>query len=280
MKTVLQKDLPTDPHNQHHHHHHHHPHHHQHHHPLAAPNILDIFPTSLLQPSPAAPSRNHGFKMGFDGEGSTFTRLPDYLLSPAIQPPKSKLLEILDQRFNDPRDGPDGPVSSDSESEEEGEGEEESQDDEEETENAPEDGASDGHEDDDEQQRQGYNSPTKKHRTRGDMFHEKDPLQAQVWTLFTTAKCSLPNGHGRRLENLTWRLKGMSLNKKEEKTKKEDGASMKEKGMEYEVEAHDSKGGQGAQDVLEATPRFVFVGFFFCFLTGGVFNYFFLRMGQ
>lgn len=205
--------------------------------------------------------------MGFDGEGSTFTRLPDYLLSPAIQPPKSRLLEILDQRFNDPRDGPDGPVTSDSESEEEGEEEGgESQHDKEEAENAPEDGeSSDGPEDEDEQQKQGH-SPTKKHRNRGDMFHEKDPLQAQVWTLFTTAKCSLPNGHGRRLENLTWRLKGMSLNKKEEKTKeekakeektkKEDGAS-KEEGMEVEVEAHVSKGEQGAQDVLEATPRFV-----------------------
>ncbi|KAF8983712.1 hypothetical protein BGZ52_000438, partial [Haplosporangium bisporale] len=178
MKTVSQKDLPTDPHHQHHHHHHPHHHQHQHHHPLATPSILDIFPTSLLQPSPAAPSRNHGFKMGFDGEGSTFTRLPDYLLSPAIQPPKSKLLEILDQRFNDPR-APEGPVMSDSESEEEDEEGGESQDDEEEAEGAPEDGeSSDGPEDEDEQQRQGH-SPTKKHRNRGDMFHEKDPLQAQ-----------------------------------------------------------------------------------------------------
>ncbi|KAG0040599.1 hypothetical protein BGZ82_001054 [Podila clonocystis] len=266
MKTVSQKDLPTDPLNQHHHHHHHHPHHQ---HPLAlAPNILDIFPTSLLQPSPAAPSRNHGFKMGFDGEGSTFTRLPDYLLSPAIQPPKSKLLEILDQRFNDPRENPEGGcVISDSETEDECESAEESQHDEDETnEEEGESSAYEGHDENEmdeehlQPQIQGH-SPTKKHRhtttTKGDMFHEKDPLQAQVWTLFTTAKCSLPNGHGRRLENLTWRLKGMSLNKKEEKGKKggEEEATRKvEDGMEVEVGAtHDSMiGRDDTQDVLEA----------------------------
>ncbi|CEP13378.1 hypothetical protein [Parasitella parasitica] len=39
-----------------------------------------------------------------------------------------------------------------------------------------------------------------------------DPLATQVWRLYTKAKDTLPNGS--RLENLTWRMMAMTLNKK------------------------------------------------------------------
>ncbi|KAG2230374.1 hypothetical protein INT48_007669 [Thamnidium elegans] len=39
-----------------------------------------------------------------------------------------------------------------------------------------------------------------------------DPLATQVWRLYTKAKDTLPNGT--RLENLTWRMMAMTLNKK------------------------------------------------------------------
>ncbi|ORX49911.1 hypothetical protein DM01DRAFT_1338043 [Hesseltinella vesiculosa] len=41
---------------------------------------------------------------------------------------------------------------------------------------------------------------------------QEDPLAAQVWRLYTKAKDTLPNGA--RLENLTWRMMAMTLNKK------------------------------------------------------------------
>ncbi|KAI9300525.1 hypothetical protein BJ944DRAFT_24147 [Cunninghamella echinulata] len=41
---------------------------------------------------------------------------------------------------------------------------------------------------------------------------KEDPLAAQVWRLYTKAKDTLPNGA--RLENLTWRMMAMTLNKK------------------------------------------------------------------
>lgn len=39
-----------------------------------------------------------------------------------------------------------------------------------------------------------------------------DPLATQVWRLYTKVKDTLPNGT--RLENLTWRMMAMTLNKK------------------------------------------------------------------
>lgn len=42
---------------------------------------------------------------------------------------------------------------------------------------------------------------------------KEDPLSAQVWRLYTKAKDTLPNGA--RLENLTWRMMAMTLNKKQ-----------------------------------------------------------------
>jgi GATA-binding protein len=41
---------------------------------------------------------------------------------------------------------------------------------------------------------------------------KKDPLATQVWRMYTKAKDTLPNGS--RLENLTWRMMAMTLNKK------------------------------------------------------------------
>ncbi|KAI8371067.1 hypothetical protein BD560DRAFT_395976 [Blakeslea trispora] len=41
---------------------------------------------------------------------------------------------------------------------------------------------------------------------------KEDPLATQVWRLYTKAKDTLPNGS--RLENLTWRMMAMTLNKK------------------------------------------------------------------
>jgi hypothetical protein len=49
--------------------------------------------------------------------------------------------------------------------------------------------------------------------------NKKDPLATQVWRLYTKAKDTLPNGS--RLENLTWRMMAMTLNKK----KKQDSPS-------------------------------------------------------
>lgn len=50
-----------------------------------------------------------------------------------------------------------------------------------------------------------------------------DPLATQVWRLYTKAKDTLPNGS--RLENLTWRMMAMTLNKKraaEEQQRKQE----------------------------------------------------------
>ncbi|KAG0348259.1 Erythroid transcription factor [Podila humilis] len=288
----------------------------------ATTEVLEIFPTSLLQPSPAAPSFNHGFKMGFDGEGSTFTRLPDYLLSPAIQPPSSKLFEILDQRFRDTTNATTTATSkikadrrsgdhemtmmtsSDSSESDEAESSDTEIEEEDGDDNAC--GAENNgvrsterqqeyqrlmqvslsehqsytkdiefvedtmraknkavdvslppteapslqslqqeqlqHHRPQQQQhrRRGSNSPTKK--ARGNKLQKKDPLAHQVWTLFTTAKCSLPNGHGRRLENLTWRLKGMSLNKPLDKEKENEPLMSK---VVYGREDGSGRGGSG-----------------------------------
>ncbi|KAI8888819.1 hypothetical protein K501DRAFT_329672 [Backusella circina FSU 941] len=45
-----------------------------------------------------------------------------------------------------------------------------------------------------------------------DQESDEDPLATQVWRLYTKAKDALPNGS--RLENLTWRMMAMTLNKK------------------------------------------------------------------
>jgi hypothetical protein len=45
-----------------------------------------------------------------------------------------------------------------------------------------------------------------------DSKSKTDPLATQVWRLYTKAKDTLPNGS--RLENLTWRMMAMTLNKK------------------------------------------------------------------
>ncbi|KAI8138049.1 hypothetical protein BJV82DRAFT_673989 [Fennellomyces sp. T-0311] len=51
---------------------------------------------------------------------------------------------------------------------------------------------------------------------------KNDPLSSQVWRMYTKAKDTLPNGS--RLENLTWRMMAMTLNKskKEEEEQKEE----------------------------------------------------------
>lgn len=50
---------------------------------------------------------------------------------------------------------------------------------------------------------------------RNEQESKPDPLATQVWRLYTKAKDTLPNGS--RLENLTWRMMAMTLNKKKEK---------------------------------------------------------------
>lgn len=45
-------------------------------------------------------------------------------------------------------------------------------------------------------------------------LRKDDPLAAQVWWLYTKAKDTLPDG--RRLENLTWRMMGMTLLQKKD----------------------------------------------------------------
>ncbi|KAI8074558.1 hypothetical protein BC940DRAFT_288520 [Gongronella butleri] len=49
---------------------------------------------------------------------------------------------------------------------------------------------------------------------------KEDPLAAQVWRLYTKAKDTLPNGA--RLENLTWRMMAMTLNKKKAQEGEDD----------------------------------------------------------
>lgn len=56
-----------------------------------------------------------------------------------------------------------------------------------------------------------------------DSKSKTDPLATQVWRLYTKAKDTLPNGS--RLENLTWRMMAMTLNKKraaEERQRQQD----------------------------------------------------------
>ncbi|KAI7872619.1 uncharacterized protein EV154DRAFT_487525 [Mucor mucedo] len=55
---------------------------------------------------------------------------------------------------------------------------------------------------------------------RKEQESQPDPLATQVWRLYTKAKDTLPNGS--RLENLTWRMMAMTLNKKKEKEEKEE----------------------------------------------------------
>ncbi|KAI9277631.1 hypothetical protein BY458DRAFT_504654 [Sporodiniella umbellata] len=62
---------------------------------------------------------------------------------------------------------------------------------------------------------------------------KEDPLATQVWRLYTKAKDTLPNGS--RLENLTWRMMAMTLNKKK---KDEAGEREKAKKIEEKDETH------------------------------------------
>lgn len=55
--------------------------------------------------------------------------------------------------------------------------------------------------------------PPRKLTQEEDNDKKEDPLDTQVWRLYTKAKDSLPNGS--RLENLTWRMMAMRLKKKE-----------------------------------------------------------------
>jgi hypothetical protein len=61
---------------------------------------------------------------------------------------------------------------------------------------------------------------------------KEDPLATQVWRLYTKAKDTLPNGS--RLENLTWRMMAMTLNKK--KKQEEADKLKKEQEMEMKIE--------------------------------------------
>ncbi|KAL0141855.1 hypothetical protein V8B55DRAFT_1070820 [Mucor lusitanicus] len=60
---------------------------------------------------------------------------------------------------------------------------------------------------------------------------KEDPLATQVWRLYTKAKDTLPNGS--RLENLTWRMMAMTLNKKKKAEAEAAEAAEKER-MKYE----------------------------------------------
>ncbi|KAI8976129.1 hypothetical protein BDB01DRAFT_748200 [Pilobolus umbonatus] len=53
---------------------------------------------------------------------------------------------------------------------------------------------------------------------------KEDPLATQVWRLYTKAKDTLPNGS--RLENLTWRMMAMTLNKKKKNQSDENEETM------------------------------------------------------
>lgn len=59
---------------------------------------------------------------------------------------------------------------------------------------------------------------------------KKDPLATQVWRLYTKAKDTLPNGS--RLENLTWRMMAMTLNKKKKAEAEAEALAKKEIKME------------------------------------------------
>lgn len=62
---------------------------------------------------------------------------------------------------------------------------------------------------------------------------KEDPLATQVWRLYTKAKDTLPNGS--RLENLTWRMMAMTLNKKKKAEEEEEAAAaIKAEEEEYE----------------------------------------------
>lgn len=63
---------------------------------------------------------------------------------------------------------------------------------------------------------------------------KKDPLATQVWRLYTKAKDTLPNAS--RMENLTWRMMAMTLNKNKSKSSAPSTPS-----SEKENDAEDSK---------------------------------------
>ena len=44
-------------------------------------------------------------------------------------------------------------------------------------------------------------------------MQKKDPLATQIWKLYSKTKTQLPNQE--RMENLTWRMMGMNLRRKE-----------------------------------------------------------------
>ena len=44
-------------------------------------------------------------------------------------------------------------------------------------------------------------------------MNRKDPLQVQIWKLYSRTKSQLPNSE--RMENLTWRMMAMNLKRKE-----------------------------------------------------------------
>ncbi|KAG1555615.1 hypothetical protein G6F49_007005 [Rhizopus delemar] len=70
---------------------------------------------------------------------------------------------------------------------------------------------------------------------------KEDPLATQVWRLYTKAKDTLPNGS--RLENLTWRMMAMTLNKKKKEEAEKNGIKheqVEDEGMQIEEETTNS----------------------------------------
>ncbi|KAL9546863.1 hypothetical protein MBANPS3_006461 [Mucor bainieri] len=69
-----------------------------------------------------------------------------------------------------------------------------------------------------------------------DSKSKTDPLATQVWRLYTKAKDTLPNGS--RLENLTWRMMAMTLNKKRAAEERQRQQQLEE---EYDNEYEDEE---------------------------------------
>ncbi|KAI8643704.1 hypothetical protein BD408DRAFT_364378 [Parasitella parasitica] len=63
-----------------------------------------------------------------------------------------------------------------------------------------------------------------KESERSNNKSKTDPLATQVWRLYTKAKDTLPNGS--RLENLTWRMMAMTLNKKKVTEQQQDSSCL------------------------------------------------------
>ncbi|OBZ82719.1 hypothetical protein A0J61_09231 [Choanephora cucurbitarum] len=72
---------------------------------------------------------------------------------------------------------------------------------------------------------------------------KEDPLATQVWRLYTKAKDTLPNGS--RLENLTWRMMAMTLNKK----KKAEAEALEQQSL------YNKHGEENADDQMEDRPN-------------------------